>query len=266
MKKLIILFSLQFAIAQIPHKMSFQAYLTDNNNMPIAPGSYEMTFRIYDASSDGNKLWEETQTVDVDGSMVSTMLGSAVPLIALNKPGFLEIQLKDEVLTPRQELGGSMFAIKAAKAVKAIKADTAHIAVGYAKIDALSTYAKLDTLSAYAKNSDMVLDTDDQTLKISGDTLYISEGNFVLLSSRINANFTGPEIGSGGLICNRALNLPEFSEKIFLKPSGAGSSAFTELKLTKIKQNIIRRKTIFFIVIFKFLENIYNELCLVHLF
>jgi len=125
MKKLIILLSLQFAFAQVPHKISFQAYLTDNNNAPIAAGSYEMTFRIYDASTDGNKLWEETQTVNVDGSMVSTMLGSTVPLIALNTPGFLEIQLKDEVLTPRQELGGSMFAIKAAKAVKAIKADTA---------------------------------------------------------------------------------------------------------------------------------------------
>ena len=49
MKKLIVLISLQFLFSQVPHKMSFQAYLTDANNMPVAPGSYEMTFRMFDA-------------------------------------------------------------------------------------------------------------------------------------------------------------------------------------------------------------------------
>jgi len=107
MKKLIILLSLNILFAQVPHKISFQAYLTDANNMPVAPGSYEMTFRIYDSSEDGNMLWEETQTLNVDGSLVSTMLGNTVPLVALNSAGFLEIQLKDEILTPRQELGGT---------------------------------------------------------------------------------------------------------------------------------------------------------------
>ena len=84
MKKLIVLLSLNILIAQVPHKISFHAYLTDANNMPVAPGSYKMTFRIYDSSEDGNMLWEETQTVNVDGSLVSTMLGNTVPLVALN--------------------------------------------------------------------------------------------------------------------------------------------------------------------------------------
>ena len=52
MKKLIVLLSLNILFAQVPHKISFQAYLTDANNMPVAPGSYEITFRIYDASED----------------------------------------------------------------------------------------------------------------------------------------------------------------------------------------------------------------------
>ena len=125
MKKLIVLLSLNILIAQVPNKISFQAYLTDANNMPVAAGSYEITFRIFDASADGNKLWEETQTVNVDGSVVSTMLGNTVPLVALNSAAFLEIQLKDEVLSPRQELGGTMFAMKAVNADKAMMADTA---------------------------------------------------------------------------------------------------------------------------------------------
>jgi len=152
MKKLIILFSLQFAIAQIPHKMSFQAYLTDNNNMPIAPGSYEMTFRIYDALSDGNKLWEESHTVNVEGSSVSVMLGSSVPLIPVNSVGFLEIQLKDEILTPRQELGGSMFAIKAHKAMIADTAKFVNLS-GY-RGSITSVRKKNASLTAYSTDVD----------------------------------------------------------------------------------------------------------------
>ena len=142
MKKLIILLTLNVLFAQVPHKMSFQAYLTDANNMPVAPGSYEMIFRIYDALTEGSKVWEESQTVTVDGSVVSVMLGNTVPLIALSSAGYLEIQLKDEVLSPRQELGGTMFAIRAVNADKAMIADTATIAVGYAKLDTLRVYAK----------------------------------------------------------------------------------------------------------------------------
>ena len=61
MKKLIALLSLQLAFSQAPNKMSFQAYLTNNNGLPVAAGTYEMTFTIYSALTDGNKLWEESQ-------------------------------------------------------------------------------------------------------------------------------------------------------------------------------------------------------------
>ena len=37
MKKLIVLLTLNILFAQVPHKMSFQAYLSDANDMPIAP-------------------------------------------------------------------------------------------------------------------------------------------------------------------------------------------------------------------------------------
>ena len=244
MKKLIVLLSLNILIAQVPNKISFQAYLTDANNMPVAAGSYEITFRSFDASADGNKLWEETQTVNVDGSVVSTMLGNTVPLVALNSAAFLEIQLKDEVLSPRQELGGTMFAIKAVNADTAKFVDLSghrglirSVRGKNASLTAFSTDADSDSyLALIGQDKDgnqkeirivgdgdkgeyrfydatrnkylMTLDstgsltatnfvgdgsqltgiekttdTDDQTLSISGDTLYISEGNFALLSA-----------------------------------------------------------------------------------
>jgi len=169
-KTIIIMLCIQALFAQVPHKMSFQAYLTDSNNMPVAPGTYEITFRIYDAKTDGNKIWEETQTVNVDGSMVNAMLGSTIPLVPIEKSGYLEIQLKDDILSPRQEIGTSMFSLQAHKAVRADIADSA------------PGYAKLDTLSFYAKTGDIVANTDNQSLSLSGDSLYISNGNGVSLN------------------------------------------------------------------------------------
>ena len=146
MKKLIILLTLNILFAQTPHKMSFQAYLTDSNNMPIAPGDHEMTLRIYDALTEGSKLWEEKQTVKVEGSLVSIMLGNTVPLVALSSAGFLEVQLNNEILKPRQELGGTMFAIKAVNADTAKFVDLSDhrglisaVATNNAKLTALST-------------------------------------------------------------------------------------------------------------------------------
>ena len=173
MKKLIAILMISTLFAQVPHKMSFQAYLTDSNNMPVAPGSYDITFRIYDAMTDGTKIWEETQTVTVDGSMVNAMLGATVPLVPIGKSGYLEIQLKDDILSPRQEIGASMFSLQAHTALRA------------------PGYAKLDTLSFYAKSGDIVANTDNQALSLSGDTLYISNGNAVALAPYKDTFTTG---------------------------------------------------------------------------
>ena len=244
MKKLIALLSLQLAFSQSPNKMSFQAYLTDNNGLPVAAGTYEMKFTIYTALTDGNKLWEESQSVSVENGSVGVMLGNSVPLVGLNGSGFLEITLNNEVLSPRQELGGSLYAITAASADTADFVDLSNykghirsVSGDDAKISAFSTdVSSASYVSLVAKDNSgvqreirvynegniggsfriydatrnknlMVIDTsgtvtafkfvgdgsqltgiaqaqnnDDQTLSISGDSLYISEGNSVLLT------------------------------------------------------------------------------------
>ncbi|MFZ1600635.1 MAG: hypothetical protein WBB71_03620, partial [Candidatus Saccharimonas aalborgensis] len=41
------------ALTTIPYKLNFQGRLTDASGNPMAAGTYNMKFRIYDASSGG---------------------------------------------------------------------------------------------------------------------------------------------------------------------------------------------------------------------
>ena len=172
MKKLIVLLTLNILFAQVPHKMSFQAYLSDANDMPIAPGSYEMTFRIYDALTEGNKMWEETQTVTVEGSLVSVMLGNTAPLVALSSTGYLEIQIKDDILSPRQELGASMFSLQAENSVWADTSTFTKSIPEYfgLKLDSLS--GRTDSLFTLVGNDTSFVFTYDTTVVY--DTTYIN--------------------------------------------------------------------------------------------
>ena len=53
------------ASAQIPRLVNYQGVLTDDMGAVVSDGSYNMTFRLYDAPSGGSHLWEETIAVNV---------------------------------------------------------------------------------------------------------------------------------------------------------------------------------------------------------
>ena len=201
MKKLIVLLTLNILFAQVPHKMSFQAYLSDANDMPIAPGSYEMTFRIYDALTEGNKMWEETQTVTVEGSLVSVMLGNTAPLVALSSTGYLEIQIKDDILSPRQELGASMFSLQAENSVWADTSTFTKSIPEYfgLKLDSLS--GRTDSLFTLVGNDTSFVFTYDTV--VIRDSLYIFTYDTVYLTypelpphppTMVNVSMSGNDI------------------------------------------------------------------------
>ena len=68
----------------IPHKMSFQAMITDTLGVPITDGTHNFTFRINRPTPAGQvqTIWEETQEVEVVNGVISAVLGS-VPLLVL---------------------------------------------------------------------------------------------------------------------------------------------------------------------------------------
>jgi hypothetical protein len=117
-----------FVYAAVPHLLNYQGRLTDSNGSPLN-GSYSLTFRIYDAESAGNLLWEETQgTVVIQKGIFSVLLGSATNLnLPFDKPYFLEIKVGNEVMSPRQQITSSGYAIRAEKAEVAESADSINI-------------------------------------------------------------------------------------------------------------------------------------------
>ncbi|MFH1691503.1 MAG: hypothetical protein ABIC68_02895 [Candidatus Omnitrophota bacterium] len=100
--------------AAIPRLINYQGKVTDSNNVPLT-GSYAVAFRIYDAESGGNMLWEEAHTgVVIDNGLFNILLGSVTNLdIPFDKPYFLEIKVDNEVMSPRQQITASAYAMRA---------------------------------------------------------------------------------------------------------------------------------------------------------
>jgi hypothetical protein len=97
----------------------YQGRLTDSAGRTLT-GTYDMVFRLYDTSSGGTSLWDESWTnaggVQVSDGMFSVMLGSHVPLaqslFGSNQALFLGIQVgSDPEMLPRVQLGSVPYAL-----------------------------------------------------------------------------------------------------------------------------------------------------------
>ena len=112
---MVVIFSLSIAAnASVPHLINYQGKVTDTSGNPLN-GSYDLTFRIYDAETAGNMLWQETQTgVVVDKGLFGILLGSVTALnIPFDKAYFLEIKVGTEVMSPRQRMTSAGYALRA---------------------------------------------------------------------------------------------------------------------------------------------------------
>jgi hypothetical protein len=118
-----------YAYAEIPHLINYQGRLTDKEGKPVTDGTYQIIFRIFDAATAGNLLWEETHSsVLIQKGIFSILLGSVTNLnLAFDKPYYLEIKVGNEVMNPRQQIASAAYAIRAEKACLAESAEKASI-------------------------------------------------------------------------------------------------------------------------------------------
>jgi hypothetical protein len=109
------------AHAQVPATIAYQGYLTDADGTPLTEASATLTFRLYDATTNGTAQWTETQVgVPINQGVFAVQLGSVEPLTPslLGAPLFLSVAVGDastEELAPRVPLTAVPYSLRAAQ-------------------------------------------------------------------------------------------------------------------------------------------------------
>jgi len=105
---------------QIPRTISYQGVLCDATGKPKPDASYTLTFRLYDAVSEGSVLWVEQKDLATKGGLFSTQLGDQVlfgAAVKFDRRYWLSIQVGTEAeLSPRiplSSVGNSFYAANA---------------------------------------------------------------------------------------------------------------------------------------------------------
>lgn len=120
------LFCAQGGYAGVPQMINYQGTLTDRNGAPVANGSYNMEFKIYDVASGGAALWSEkwdTNTpITVVGGIFNAMLGFISPIPAAffadHPVTYLGIKVgTDSEMLPRQQITSVGYAFTAGNGV-----------------------------------------------------------------------------------------------------------------------------------------------------
>jgi len=111
----------------IPYYMNYQGFLMDSVGAPVND-TVSMSFSIWNDSSAGNQLWNETQNVIVQDGLFSVILGSTNPIPdSIFKSGlsrWVQLQIEGQILSPRSEITSVGYAYKS------IKADSAEYLIG----------------------------------------------------------------------------------------------------------------------------------------
>ena len=119
----------------VPLFVNYQGSLVDKTTgNPVTDPGLPMTFRIYDAESGGNILWEEYHaSVSIQDGIYNVLLGNGTTLVGSFDPAlfsedsrWLEIWVDGELFTPRQRLTSVAYAFTAVSAADADTVDGQH--------------------------------------------------------------------------------------------------------------------------------------------
>ncbi|MBU1693242.1 MAG: hypothetical protein KKC51_04690 [Verrucomicrobia bacterium] len=106
----------QYPISEPPEFINYQGRLLDGDT--LVNGEETIVFRLFDSEEDGNEVFAETQTVTVVDGLYSVRVGSHSPTGALvnalaSSPLYLEIEIDETPLSPRERIGSVAFALNA---------------------------------------------------------------------------------------------------------------------------------------------------------
>ena len=103
-----------------PNVIHFQAYLSDADGVPV-DDTVDVTFRFIEEGDEPVLLYEETQSLDVVGGVLTAGVGDVVPLepdvFATSAPIVFEVQVNDEILSPSYPIRSVPYAMFAGNAL-----------------------------------------------------------------------------------------------------------------------------------------------------
>jgi len=148
--------------AEIPHYMQFQGKATDINDTPLN-SPHDLTFRIYDAETAGNLIWNETHNhVQIENGIFSVILGGVNPLnVSFDKPYWISMEIGISGEMPRQTIASVGYAYRAGEA-------------DYAKVSETTKSQKL-TISTIV-NLDPSMTVSEIQVLIDAQPRYIPHG------------------------------------------------------------------------------------------
>jgi hypothetical protein len=199
--------------AQMPRTLNYQGTLATGST-PVPDGNYNVTFRLYAASTGGSAVWTEAQLVSARNGVFNATLGRIVPLPAsFNLTYWMSLQVgADPELSPRLELTGvsySMHSAVADSATKVANGSVGSAALGTAAVtvekilDASVTSAKiadntitdLDILDEpgieYAESSTYgTISTNPASSQVASIIMTIPAAGYVMVTACGSASFT----------------------------------------------------------------------------
>jgi hypothetical protein len=95
--------------ASLSSSFSYQGVLTDGGGSPLADGSYQVVFRLYDDSTGGSSVYTSTQNVTTKNGVFSAVLSP--PIEEMHDPLWLDLTVQGEHLPTRQRLYGAPYAL-----------------------------------------------------------------------------------------------------------------------------------------------------------
>ena len=189
--------------AAVPHLINYQGRLTDSGGTPL-DGAYTLTFKIYDAETAGNLLWQGTYSgVNIEEGIFGALLGDVSDPgynfsgLAFDKTYWLEIKVGDEVMSPRQKITSAGYAIRTETAENALQAQNANTVanVGLSAVPAANKILPLDNNAKFPSSVLGLKVYDSGWFPITTNSVYTKTHNLgttkVIVSVYISDNSNG---------------------------------------------------------------------------
>jgi hypothetical protein len=168
------------AAQTVPYRINFQGRITNTSGTILSNGSYNMKFRIYNASSGGTLMWSEdrlvasSQSVSVTNGLFSVQLNEVAntmtPALFANQDLYLEVELPTLATATTSSPSwteGAMSRTKLASASYAFNSDT---------LDGLDSaaFGQLSTANAFTNTNSITTSNASALVVNSGSSNILS--------------------------------------------------------------------------------------------